>query len=173
MILIVGLGNPEEKYFKTYHNVGWLFLDALCDANDIEITKTKGKSKIFEGQLYGKKVVIAKPLTYMNLSGQAVRELANSYKPEKILIVYDDIDIEKGAYRFRENGSGGTHNGMKNIVELMGTQDIPRLRIGTKSEEKVYDLADYVLSKIDIESMEKIESTFDDCIELVKNFIEK
>ena len=173
MILIVGLGNPEEKYFKTYHNVGWLFLDALCDANDIEKTKTKGKSKIYEGLLYGKKVVIAKPLTYMNNSGEAVRELINAFKPEKTLIVYDDIDLEKGTYRFRDSGSAGTHNGMRSVISLVGTQDIPRLRIGTKSEEKVYDLADYVLSKIDTNSMEKIENIFDDCIEKVKEFIEK
>ena len=108
MKLVVGLGNPEEKYFKTYHNVGWLFLDALCEQNDIKLTKTKCKSKIYEGQLYGKKVVIAKPLTYMNNSGEAVVELTNSFKPEKTLVIYDDIDIDKGTFRFRDSGSAGT-----------------------------------------------------------------
>lgn len=173
MILIVGLGNPEKQYDNTYHNVGYMVLDELCDKYDINLTKQKCKSLIFEGRLLGKKVVICKPLTYMNKSGEALVELTNSFKPDKTLVIYDDIDIEKGKYRFREKGSAGTHNGMRSIVELMGTENINRLRVGTKSETKVNNLADYVLSKIDKDSYEKIFMAIEDCVEFIEEYIQK
>lgn len=173
MILIVGLGNPEEKYKKTYHNVGFLVIDELCDRFDIQLSKQKCKSMIYEGQLLGKKVILAKPLTYMNLSGEALVELTNKFKPEKTIVVYDDIDIEKGKIRFREKGSAGTHNGMRNIVELMHTEEINRLRIGTKPSEKVHNLADYVLSKIDSESYEKIDGAINDAVDFLEEYIKK
>lgn len=172
MILIVGLGNPEEKYKKTYHNVGFMVIDELCDRHDITLSKQKCKSMIYEGQLLGKKVVIAKPLTYMNLSGEAVVELNKMFKPEKTIIIYDDIDIEKGKIRFREKGSAGTHNGMRNIVSLMGTEEINRLRIGTKPTEKVYNLADYVLSKMDNDSNEKIDGAINDAVDFLEDYIQ-
>ncbi|MBQ0017277.1 MAG: aminoacyl-tRNA hydrolase [Clostridiales bacterium] len=171
MILLVGLGNPEKKYDRTYHNVGFMALDYLCDEFDIELTKHKCKSVIFEGNIMGQKVVIAKPQTYMNLSGEAVVELTSSYKPDKTLIIYDDIDLEKGDLRYRDKGSAGTHNGMRNIISLMGTENINRLRIGTKPEEKPYNLADYVLSKIDTESLEKIDTALTKAVELIKEYI--
>lgn len=173
MILIVGLGNPEEKYKKTYHNVGFLVIDELCNRFDIQLSKQKCKSMIYEGQLLGKKVILAKPLTYMNLSGEALVELTNKFKPEKTIVVYDDIDIEKGKIRFREKGSAGTHNGMRNIVELMHTEEINRLRIGTKPSEKVYNLADYVLSKMDSESYEKIDGAINDAVDFLEEYIKK
>ena len=173
MILIVGLGNPEEKYKKTYHNVGFLAIDELCDRFDIELTKQKCKSMVYEGQLLGKKVVIAKPLTYMNLSGEAVAELTQKFKPEKTIIIYDDIDIEKGKFRFREKGSAGTHNGMRNIVSLLNTEEINRIRIGTKPIEKVYNLADYVLSKMDIDSYEKIDCAINDAVDFLEDYIQQ
>ncbi len=173
MFLIVGLGNPEKKYDNTYHNAGFMFIDELCAQNGIELTKQKCKSLIYEGHLFGQKVVIAKPQTYMNHSGEAVVELNRSYKPDHIIIVYDDIDIDKGTIRFREKGSAGTHNGMRSVISLMGTENIERLRIGTKATEKVYDLADYVLSKMDMETLEKIDSAIQDGIELIKEKIER
>ena len=172
MILIVGLGNPEEKYKKTYHNVGFLVIDELCDRYDIKLTKQKCKSMIYEGQLLGKKVVIAKPLTYMNRSGEALVELTQKFKPEKTVVIYDDIDIEKGKFRFREKGSAGTHNGMRSIVSLMNTEEINRIRVGTKPTEKVYDLADYVLSKMDIDSYEKIDGAINDAVYFLEDYIQ-
>ena len=171
MILIVGLGNPEDKYKMTYHNVGFLVLDALCEKYDIYLTKSKCKSLVFEGNINGKKVVIAKPQTYMNNSGQAVVELTNKFKPEKTLIIYDDIDIAKGTIRYRQNGSAGTHNGMRSVISLMGTQDINRLRIGIKSEQTVYDLADYVLSKMDLQSYEKIDSAIQNAVDFIEDYL--
>ena len=173
MILIVGLGNPEEKYKKTYHNVGFLVIDELCDRYDIKLTKQKCKSMIYEGQLLGKKVVIAKPLTYMNRSGEALVELTQKFKPEKTVVIYDDIDIEKGKFRFREKGSAGTHNGMRSIVSLMNTEEINRIRVGTKPTEKVYDLADYVVSKMDIDSYEKIDGAINDAVDFLEDYIQK
>ena len=173
MILIVGLGNPEEKYKKTYHNVGFLVIDELCDRYDITLTKQKCKSMIYEGQLLGKKVIIAKPLTYMNRSGEALVELTQKFKPKKTVVIYDDIDIEKGKFRFREKGSAGTHNGMRSIVSLMNTEEINRIRVGTKPTEKVYDLADYVLSKMDIDSYEKIDGAINDAVDFLEDYIQK
>ena len=172
MILIVGLGNPEEKYKKTYHNVGFLVIDELSDRYDITLTKQKCKSMIYEGQLLGKKVVIAKPLTYMNRSGEALVELTQKFKPEKTVVIYDDIDIEKGKFRIREKGSAGTHNGMRSIVSLMNTEEINRIRVGTKPTEKVYDLADYVLSKMDIDSYEKIDGAINDAVYFLEDYIQ-
>lgn len=173
MILIVGLGNPEEKYKTTYHNVGFLVIDELCDRYDIKLTKQRCKSMIYEGQLLGKKVIIAKPLTYMNCSGEALVELTQKFKPEKTVVIYDDIDIEKGKFRFREKGSAGTHNGMRSVVSLMNTEEINRIRVGTKPTEKVYDLADYVLSKMDIESYEKIDGAIHGAVDFLEDYIQK
>ncbi|MBQ8431102.1 MAG: aminoacyl-tRNA hydrolase [Clostridia bacterium] len=173
MILIVGLGNYGIEYAKTKHNVGFMVIDKLADENGFDISKKKCKSLIYEGHLFGEKVVVAKPQTYMNLSGQAVVELTNSFKPDKTLIIYDDFDLPFGTIRFRVNGSAGTHNGMRNIVELMGSTDIPRLRVGVKPEEKIYNFADYVLSKIDKKYIDLFEKSLDDACLKVKEFVEK
>ena len=150
MKIIVGLGNPDDKYKNTYHNMGYMAVDALSDEYGFIFMKTKYKSKYAEGFIDGQKVIMLKPITYMNLSGEAVREIVNKLKPDlnDILIVYDDIDLEKGTVRFRQNGSAGTHNGMRNIVLNLSTTEIPRLRLGIKPETKPNDLADYVLSKV-------------------------
>jgi PTH1 family peptidyl-tRNA hydrolase len=173
MILIVGLGNYGIEYKNTKHNCGFEVIDKIADENGIELTKKRCKSLIFEGRLFDEKVVLAKPLTYMNSSGEAVVELTNAYKPDKTLIVYDDIDIPFGTIRFRQNGSAGTHNGMRSVVKLMGTTDIPRLRIGIKPEEKVYNLADYVVSKIEKENREAFENSIELAYQKVKEFVTK
>ena len=174
MLLIVGLGNPGKEYENTYHNMGFKAIDELAVRNGFLLNKAKCKSEIFEGQILGQKVVVAKPQTYMNLSGEAVIELKNKYKPDKIFILYDDIDLPLGSYRFRETGSAGTHNGMRNIVKLLGTQEIARFRIGIKPATEIYDLADYVLSKCKGESLEKVETAIDKVVDeledKIKNF---
>lgn len=171
MILIVGLGNYGIEYKGTNHNCGFAVVDRLADETGIEITKKRCKSLIFEGRLFDEKVVVAKPQTYMNLSGQAVVELVNSYKPDKILIIYDDIDIPFGTIRYRLNGSAGTHNGMRDIVKLMGTTEIPRLRVGIKPEEKIYNLADYVLGKVPKQYREEYDKSIDLAYQKIKDFI--
>lgn len=173
MILIVGLGNYGIEYANTKHNAGFIAIQKILDENGLELNKKKFKSLFCECNLFGEKVILAEPQTYMNLSGEAVVELNNFFKPDKILIIYDDIDLPFGTIRFRQNGSAGTHNGMRNIVNLMGTTEIPRLRIGTKPDFPIFNLADYVVSKIDKDYRER----FDDSVELayqkVKEYIEK
>lgn len=171
MILIVGLGNPGKEYDNTYHNMGFKAIDELSVRNGFLLNKSKCKSEYFEGQILGQKVVVAKPQTYMNLSGEAVVELKNKFKPDKIFILYDDIDLPLGSYRFRETGSAGTHNGMRNIVKLLGTQDIARIRIGIKPETEIYDLADYVLSKCKGENLEKVETAIDEAVDFLEDKI--
>lgn len=172
MILIVGLGNYGIEYKNTKHNAGFKLIDKVADENGVEITKKKCKSLIYEGHLFGEKVILAKPLTYMNLSGEAVVELKNSFKPDKILVLYDDIDLPYGTIRFRQNGSAGTHNGMRNIVKLLGTNDIPRVRVGIKPEEPIYNLADYVLSNIEKQYKQSFEDSLEEGYLKVKQFVE-
>ena len=172
MILIVGLGNYGVEYNGTNHNAGFMALQKFADENGIEITKKSCKSLLYCGNVMGKSVVLAKPQTYMNLSGEAVVELKNFYKPEKILIVYDDIDLPFGTIRFRQSGSAGTHKGMRNIVNLTGTTDIPRLRIGIKPAEQIYNLADYVLGKIPKQYAIQFEESLELAAQKIKQFIE-
>ena len=173
MILIVGLGNYGMEYAGTNHNAGFITIDRFADENGVEINKKFGKSLIYAGTILNKSVVLAKPQTYMNLSGEAVVELKNFYKPEKVLIIYDDVDLPFGTIRYRQNGSAGTHNGMRNIVELTGKTDIPRLRIGIQPKEKIYNLADYVLGKIPKEYLEVFEMSVDEAIKKIENFIKE
>ena len=188
--LIVGLGNPDKKYFDTYHNIGFCFIDKLSSKLDIKVKKKECKSLTGEGfiereeqqidpktgkiqtKIIKEKIILAKPQTYMNLSGEAVLELVKKYKfsLDEILIVLDDIDIEAGTYRYRENGSGGTHNGLRNIVQLLKSQDFKRIRIGIGKDERM-DLADYVLSKVSKENKEKINDAMERAIEHLKTLI--
>ena len=188
--IIVGLGNPDKKYFDTYHNIGFCFIDKLSSKLDIKVKKKECKSLTGEGfiereeqqidpktgkiqtKIIKEKIILAKPQTYMNLSGEAVLELVKKYKfsLDEILIVLDDIDIEAGTYRYRENGSGGTHNGLRNIVQLLKSQDFKRIRIGIGKDERM-DLADYVLSKISKENKEKINEAMERAIEYLKTLI--
>ena len=158
MYLIVGLGNPEKKYFNTFHNVGFMCVDRLAEKLGVEFSKVECKSVTAHARVNGQKVIIAKPVTYMNLSGQAVVELTNKYKIEKgnLIVVYDDVDIPLGNVRIRKNGSAGTHNGMRNIVGLLGTEDFPRVRVGIGKETPMA-LTDYVLSQVTDVDREKLD----------------
>ena len=172
MKLIVGLGNPGTVYDGTYHNLGFMAVTRLADENNIMLDKAKFNGLYGQGIIKDEKVILLKPLTYMNLSGQAVKAFADYYKilPEDIIVFCDDIDIAKGTTRYREKGSAGTHNGLKNIIYCLGNQDFKRIRIGA-GNDKTMDLKDYVLSKIDDDSMTKISPAIDEAISKLLDII--
>lgn len=175
MKIIVGLGNPGNKYDKTRHNIGFMFLDFLANKYSIKIDNKFKKSLIAELNVNDEKVILAKPQTYMNLSGDAVLELKNWYKVENkdIVVIYDDMDIQFGDTRYKEKGSGGTHNGMKNVVQVLSSNEIPRLKIGTggiKPENQ--DTISFVLSKFTKNEMEEISKIFSDANEKMKKFLD-
>ncbi|WP_028829420.1 aminoacyl-tRNA hydrolase [Proteocatella sphenisci] len=164
MYLIVGLGNPGKQYETTRHNVGFVAVDEIAKELDIKIDKLKFKSLIGEARIGSEKIILAKPQTFMNLSGQAVVELMNYYKvdPSKMIVIYDDIDLDTGRIRIRKSGSSGTHNGMRNIIYILGNQDFPRIRIGVSRPKHGEDLANFVLGRFD-----KTEA--DNVVESIKN----
>jgi len=129
MVVIVGLGNPDLKYKNTYHNIGFDCVDALAQKLGLGFDKVKYKALIAEGVVGGKKVLLAKPQTYMNLSGESLAQLKAKFKDARILVVVDDIDLPKGNIRYRESGSAGTHNGLRSIVSYIG-QDFERIKVG-------------------------------------------
>jgi PTH1 family peptidyl-tRNA hydrolase len=145
--LIVGLGNPGLEYSATRHNMGFLCLDRLATKHRLRFTGKRGKSVLARGAINGHDVALAKPQTYMNLSGESVRDLLRIYKmpTTSLLVVYDDVDLPTGTVRIRERGGPGTHNGMRSIVDEIGTTDFPRLRIGVGMPTDGEKLADYVL----------------------------
>ena len=148
MYLIVGLGNPGRKYEHTRHNVGFDVIEVLSQKYNIPILKLRFKAEIGEGVIRGQRVVLARPQTFMNLSGESVVELTNWYKPEddQLIVVYDDVDLPEGRLRFRPNGSAGTHNGMRNIIYLLGRDNFPRVRVGIGRPAEGWDMKDWVLS---------------------------
>ncbi len=172
MKVIVGLGNIGEKYANTHHNTGFVMIDAFAEKMGLTFSKKKFDAFVAEGNIDGENVVLMKPTTFMNLSGKSVSAIARKLKidSKNIIIIYDDIDLPVGKVRYRENGSGGTHNGMKNIIELMGTQDIPRIRVGIGSSEQI-PLVDYVLGKFSKEDMEKINEAKPEVFEKLNEFI--
>jgi PTH1 family peptidyl-tRNA hydrolase len=150
MYLIVGLGNPGSKYAGTRHNVGFEVIDYLADLYNIAVTKVKHKALIGEGIIQGKKVVLAKPQTYMNLSGESIREMKEWYKinNDNIIVIYDDISLEPGKLRIRAKGSAGGHNGIKSIIYQLNSDVFPRIKIGVgQPSHPDYDLADFVLGR--------------------------
>ena len=165
MILVVGLGNPGAKYKNTYHNVGFEVVDALAAKLGGKFSKDACDSKIAECKKAG--VVIAKPQTYMNLSGESVKKLVRAYdidEATELIVCYDDVDLPIGRLRLREDGSAGTHNGMRNIVQELNTQSFLRLRVGTKTPELASGqiaLIDFVLSKIDYKYHGDMKSAID------------
>jgi len=148
MYIIVGLGNPKKEYANTRHNIGFDIIDMIAEEYQISVITRKHKAIIGKGMINGQKVVLAKPQTYMNLSGESVRELVDYYKIEEdtqLLIIYDDVSLEVGQLRIRKKGSAGGHNGMKSIISHLGHNVFERLKIGVGEKPKGYDLADYVL----------------------------
>jgi PTH1 family peptidyl-tRNA hydrolase len=150
MYIIVGLGNPEQKYAGTRHNIGFSAITALADAYQIAVDTGKHKAMIGKGVIAGQKVILAQPLTYMNLSGESVRELVDYYKinpKEELIVIYDDINLAVGKLRIRAKGSAGGHNGIKNIIAHLGGQEFPRIRIGVGEKPAGWDLVDHVLGR--------------------------
>lgn len=150
MFLIVGLGNPEEKYFKTFHNMGYLAAGDAAALLGAKFKKKECEASVAEGYLGGEKVIVARPLTYMNASGRAVKQLMARYKltPGEIVVLYDDYDLPKGHVRIRPSGSAGTHNGMRSVIAEIGTSDFARIRIGIRDPEINVPIIDYVLQDV-------------------------
>ena len=148
MYVVVGLGNPGRKYEHTRHNVGFDVVDVLAQRNNISLARLRCKAVVGEGVISGQRVALALPQTYMNLSGESVVQLVNWYKPERdqLIVCFDDVDLPEGKLRFRPSGSAGTHNGMRNIIYLLGRDDVPRLRVGIGRPPEGWDLKDYVLT---------------------------
>ncbi len=155
MKIVVGLGNPTAQYVGTRHNVGFSVINELAEQYNISMEVKKHKAIFGKGIIEGEKVILAMPQTYMNSSGESVRELVDYYKskPQSVIVVYDDINLAVGRLRIRKKGSAGGHNGMKNIIRHLGTEDFPRVRVGVGEKPKHMDLADYVLSKFDKEDL--------------------
>ena len=166
--LVVGLGNPEGKYFATYHNVGFVAADVLATKMDATFKKN-GNQMLCDFQVDDDKVILLKPLTYMNLSGQAVVAVARKYKiaPENIIVIADDLYIDKGNIRISFGGSGGGHNGTRSITELLGSNKYTRVKIGIKPIKAPHSTADYVLKKIDAESKPLIDEATQKAVEAV------
>ncbi len=156
MFIIVGLGNPEEKYLKTFHNMGYIAAGDVAAKFGVKFKKKECEAYVAEANLNGEKLIIARPLTYMNNSGRAVKQLLAKYKttPENLIVIYDDYDLPKGKVRIRPSGSAGTHNGMRSIIAETGTQNFTRIRIGIRDEEVNIPLINYVLSEVRKEDYE-------------------
>lgn len=160
MYIVVGLGNPTGRYEGTRHNVGFDAVDYLVDEYRVPSSGVKHKAMYGKGVIAGQKVILAKPLTYMNLSGESVAELVNYYKVDpqsELVVIYDDITLEPGQIRVRKKGSAGGHNGIKSIISCLGTDQFQRIRIGVGEKPKNWDLADYVLSVFSKEERPLVE----------------
>ncbi|MDM0621000.1 aminoacyl-tRNA hydrolase [Clostridium perfringens] len=173
MILIVGLGNPGKQYEQTRHNIGFDVIDYMANKYNIDVNREKFKGICGEGFIENKKIILLKPLTYMNLSGESIRELANFYKLEddEIIVVYDDISLDIGRLRIREKGSAGGHNGIKSIIQNLGGDKFPRVKVGVGQPKD--NLVNHVLGKFSKEDREHIEKVIpvvsDAIVEIVKN----
>ena len=174
MFLIVGLGNPEKRYFKTYHNIGFLTVDKIASKLNAKFTKSYCNAEVAEIKILNEKILIAKPKTYMNLSGESVKAFKKKFnlKNSEILVIVDDVDLPFGTYRYRESGSAGTHNGMRSIVQNVGT-DFKRVRIGIKPDVKPFNLADFVLSEVEEEQMSVLNEVIDDASDFIISLIGK
>lgn len=158
MYVIVGLGNPTREYTATRHNIGFDAVTRIADDYNIALNIKKHRAICGKGYIEGQKVILAQPQTYMNLSGESVRELMDYYKitTEELIVIYDDISLDVGQLRIRAKGSAGGHNGMKNIIAHLGTQEFPRIKIGVGDKPKGWDLADYVLGRFPNEEQEMV-----------------
>lgn len=167
MYIIAGLGNPGLKYANTRHNIGFIVMDMLAEKFGIKIKKIKHKALTGEGIIAGQRVLLAKPQTYMNLSGESILDIRNWYKAEdsKIIIIYDDIDLDVGVLRIRPFGSAGTHKGMQSIIYQLNSQDFPRVRVGIGSTPEGWELKDYVLSAFKDQELPLLK---DACIRAVR-----
>lgn len=171
MFIIAGLGNPSAQYEGTRHNVGFDVIDRLSEKYNISVDSKKHKALVGKGVIAGQKVILAKPQTFMNLSGESIRSIVDYYKvdPElELLVIYDDISLDVGQLRIREKGSAGGHNGIKNIIANLGMQTFPRIKIGVGEKPKGYDLADYVLGHFSKAERELMEEGYEEAANAVE-----
>lgn len=175
MKLIVGLGNPGLQYAATRHNIGFEAIDTLAEMHHINVNKSKFKALIGEGTIGGEKVVLMKPQTYMNLSGEAISACKSWYKinTEDIIILYDDVSLAVGDIRIRKSGSSGGHNGVKSTIAHLSTEVFPRVKIGVGQKPSGWDLADYVLGKFTEEDMKILGPRLKEIGNAVETMIKK
>lgn len=171
MFIIAGLGNPTLQYRGTRHNVGFDVIDTLADKYNIAVETRKSRALIGKGIIAGQKVLLVKPQTYMNLSGESIGELVSYYKvdeEQELLVIYDDVSLDVGQLRIRRKGSAGGHNGIKDIIRHLGTDVFPRIKIGVGEKPKGYDLADFVLGHFSREEREMMEEGYQKAAEAVE-----
>ena len=174
MYIIAGLGNPTREFDKTRHNVGFEAIDVLADKLGIRVTEKKHKAVYGIGMAGSEKVILSKPQTFMNLSGESIRSMADFYKvdPEHIIVICDDINLSEGQLRIRMKGSAGGHNGLKNIISHLGTQEFPRIRVGVGEKPKEMDLADYVLGRFPKEQETVMSDAYEDAAKAAMMMVE-
>lgn len=175
LFLVVGLGNPGSQYEFTKHNVGFLTVDYLADKLNIKINKLKFKGLFAKEKIENEDVVLLKPQTYMNLSGESVRDFANFFKipPENIIVVVDDVDLPMGKIRIRKKGSAGTHNGMKSIIYQLQSDNFIRIKVGIEKEDRKDDLADYVLKGFSKDEVPVMEESMERAAKAVLEILKK
>ncbi len=174
MYLVAGLGNPDKKYEGTRHNIGFETIDLLVHNLGIKLNKIKHKAVLGDCSICGEKVIIAKPQTYMNLSGESIRDIVNFYKipVENVIIVCDDINLETGRIRIRPKGSDGGHNGLKSIIYQLNSDEFVRIRMGVGApKNENYDLADYVLGKFSKQEIEILTPTANKAVDAIECII--
>lgn len=162
MYLIAGLGNPTYQYARTRHNIGFEVIDEIADRNGILMDINKHKAVCGKGSIAGEKVILLQPQTYMNLSGESIREAVGYYKldpKEELIIIFDDISLDVGQIRLRAKGSAGGHNGIKSVIACLGTDEFQRIKVGVGEKPKGWDLADYVLGRFNEEEWVKMEES--------------
>lgn len=167
MFVIAGLGNPTKQYEKTRHNVGFDVIDALAEKYNISMDEKKHKAICGKGIIEGEKVLLVKPQTFMNLSGESIAEVLNFYKADaesEFLVIFDDISLAPGNIRIRKKGSAGGHNGIKNIIAMTGTQNFMRIKVGVGEKPAGWDLADYVLGRFNEEDRKNVDAAIQDAI---------
>ena len=167
MFIIAGLGNPDRQYEGTRHNAGFDVIDRIAEKYNIAVDTKRHRAYIGKGIIEGQKVILAKPQTYMNLSGESIRSLVDYYKVDEeneLLVIYDDISLDVGQLRIRAKGSAGGHNGIKNIIAHLGTQIFPRIKVGVGEKPKGYDLADYVLGHFSKAERELMSEGYDHAV---------
>lgn len=176
MYIIVGLGNPGKQYAHTRHNVGFDTIDILAERYHISMDIKKHKAVCGKGVIEGQRVVLARPQTFMNLSGESVRELVDFYKidpEEELIVIYDDISLEPGQLRIRPKGSAGGHNGIKNIIAHLGTQVFKRVKVGIGEKPKGWDLADYVLGRFPSEERNLVDEAIREAAKAVEVILDE
>ena len=174
MFIIVGLGNPTKEYEGTRHNVGFDVIDAIADKYNISVTEREKRAFCGKGIIEGQKVLLVKPQTYMNLSGESVRGLLDYYKVDvetELLVIFDDISLDVGQLRIRKKGSAGGHNGIKNIIQHLGGNVFQRIKVGVGEKPKEYDLADYVLGRFSKAERQVMDDGYKNVIEAVEMIV--